>query len=62
MQKSLTIRLSKLYRDAIERMIEGGVYSSRSEIVRESLRMLFEKYAEKYGKKIWDPSEGVVPS
>jgi len=51
MHKSLTIRLSKLYLNGMENMIEKGVYGSKSEIVREALRMLFEKY----GEKIWKP-------
>jgi len=50
-QESLTIRLSRLYLDAVERMIERGLYSSKSEMVRESLRLFFEKY----GEKLWEP-------
>jgi len=53
MQESLTVRLSKLYLDAMDRMIERGLYGSKSEIIREALRMFFEKY----GEKIWEPSE-----
>jgi len=34
----------------MERLIEKGVYGSRSEIVRDALRILFEKY----GEKIWE--------
>ncbi|RLI07399.1 hypothetical protein DRO42_08145 [Candidatus Bathyarchaeota archaeon] len=30
--------------------MDKGVYGSKSEIVREALRLLFEKY----GVKIWD--------
>lgn len=51
MQESLTIRLSRLYLDAMDRMIERGLYGSKSEIVREALRLFFEKY----GEKIWEP-------
>lgn len=51
MQESLTIRLSKLYLDAMDRMLERGLYGSKSEIVREALRMFFEKY----GEKLWEP-------
>lgn len=51
MQESLTVRLSRLYLDAMERMIEGGLYGSKSEIVRESLRLLFEKL----GERLWEP-------
>jgi len=43
MQESLTMRLSKLYLDAMQRMIDGGLYGSKSEIVREALRLFFEK-------------------
>lgn len=50
MRESLTIRLSRLYLDAMNRMIERGLYGSKSEIVREALRMFFEKY----GEKIWE--------
>lgn len=53
MQKSLTIRLSKLYLDLMDRMIKKGLYGSKSEMVRESLRLLFEKY----GEKIWEQPE-----
>jgi len=34
----------------MEKLIEKGVYSSKGEIVRDSLRLLFEKY----GEKIWE--------
>jgi len=47
---SLTIRLSKAYLDIMEKLLEKGVYSSKGEIVRDALRMLFEKY----GEKIWE--------
>lgn len=53
MQESLTIRLSKLYLDAMDRMIERGLYGSKSEIIREALRLFFEKY----GEKIWEAPE-----
>ncbi|GAG78166.1 unnamed protein product, partial [marine sediment metagenome] len=33
-----------LYLDAMERMIDAGLYSSKSEIVREALRAFFEKH------------------
>ena len=52
MQESLTIRLSRLYLDAMERMIDAGLYGGKSEIVRESLRLFFEKY----GEKLWEPA------
>ncbi len=51
MQESLTLRLSRLYLDAMERMIDAGLYSGKSEIVREALREFFEKY----GEKLWRP-------
>jgi len=51
MQESLTVRLSRLYLDAMDRMIERGLYGSKSEIIREALRLFFEKY----GEKIWEP-------
>lgn len=50
MQESLTLRLSRLYLDAMERMIEAGLYGSKSEIVREALRLFFEKH----GEKLWE--------
>jgi len=34
----------------MDKLIEKGVYGSKSEIVREALRLLFEKYEV----KIWD--------
>lgn len=43
MQESLTLRLSKLYLEAMERMIDKGLYSSKSEIVREARARLSEK-------------------
>ena len=57
MRESLTIRLSRLYLDTMERMIEAGLYSSKSEMVREALRLFFEKhgvripYKTKFSKK-----------
>lgn len=51
MPESLTIRLSTLYLDAMDRMIKKGLYGSKSEIIREALRLFFEKY----GEKIWEP-------
>lgn len=51
MQESLTMRLSKLYLDAMDRMIEAGLYGGKSEIVREALRLFFEKH----GEKLWEP-------
>ena len=51
MQESLTIRLSRLYLDAMDRMIKKGLYGSKSEIVREALRLFFEKY----GERLWQP-------
>ena len=53
MQKSLTIRLSELYLDAMDRMIESGLYSGKSEIVRESLREFFENRKE----RLWNPEK-----
>ena len=47
---SLTVRLSKAYLNIMEKLIEKGVYSSKGEIVRDALRLLFEKY----GEKIWE--------
>ena len=47
MQESLTMRLSKLYLDAMDRIIDAGLYSSKSEIIREALRLFFEKQGEK---------------
>ena len=47
---SLTIRLSKAYLEVMEKMIDKGVYASKGEIVRDALRLLFEKY----GEKIWE--------
>ena len=51
MQESLTIRLSRLYLDAMERIIAAGLYSGKSEIVREALREFFEKR----GERLWEP-------
>lgn len=51
MQEYLTIRLSKLYLNGMDNMIEEGLYGSKSEIVREALRDFFEKH----GEKIWKP-------
>ena len=49
MQESLTIRLSRIYLDAMEKMIEEGLYAGKSEIVREALRLFFEKH----DKSLW---------
>ena len=40
-----------MYLDAMERMIDRGLYSGKSEIVREALRLFFEKY----GERLWEP-------
>jgi len=50
LKQSLTVRLSDAYLDIMDKLIEKGVYGSKSEIVREALRLLFEKYE----MKIWD--------
>lgn len=50
MKVSLTLRLSKAYLEIMEKLIERGVYGSKSEIVRDALRLLFEEY----GEKIWE--------
>ena len=50
MQKTLSIRLSRLYLDAMDRMIERGLYASKSEMVREALRIFFERY----GDTLWE--------
>jgi Arc/MetJ-type ribon-helix-helix transcriptional regulator len=34
----------------MEKLIDKGVYASKGEMVREGLRLLFEKYDE----KIWE--------
>lgn len=47
MKQPLTVRLSDAYIDIMEQLIEKGVYGSKSEIVREALRLLFEKYGVK---------------
>ncbi|MCW4022947.1 MAG: ribbon-helix-helix protein, CopG family [Candidatus Bathyarchaeota archaeon] len=47
---SLTIRLTKAYAETMEELINKGVYASKGEIVRDALRLLFEKY----GEKIWE--------
>ncbi len=55
MQESLTIRLSKLYLDTMDKMLDRGLYGSKSEIVREALRLFFEVYGE---KRSWEPETG----
>jgi len=50
LKQSLTVRLSETYLELMDRLIERGVYGSKSEIVRDALRLLFEKY----GFKIWE--------
>ena len=50
MRQSLTVRFSDAYLDIMDQLIEKGVYGSKSEIVREALRLLFEKY----GVKMWE--------
>ena len=44
MQESLTIRLSRIYLDGMDKMLSKGIYGTKSEIVRESLRMFFAKW------------------
>lgn len=46
----MTVRLSDAYVVRIDKLIDRGVYGSKSEIVREALRLLFEKYEV----KIWE--------
>lgn len=50
MEQSLTIRLGKIYIDLMDEMMRKGIYGSKSEIIREALRMFFEKY----GEKVWE--------
>ncbi|MHA1785094.1 MAG: hypothetical protein ACTSVY_04710 [Candidatus Helarchaeota archaeon] len=41
--KTLGIRLSKVYLDGINILLDKGIYASKGEIVREGLRHIFEK-------------------
>jgi Arc/MetJ-type ribon-helix-helix transcriptional regulator len=40
----LTVRLTKLYLDSLNGLVEQGYYNSRNEAVRAGLRMLFEHH------------------
>ena len=51
MPESLTLRLSPIYLDAMDRMLEAGLYGSKSEIVREALRLFFKEH----GERLWEP-------
>lgn len=54
MRESLTIRLSRLYLDALDDLVERGLYGSKSEVVRDALRSFFEKR----GDSLWRASGG----
>ena len=41
--ETLGVRLSKTYLEAIDIILEKGIYASKGEIVRERLRYIFEK-------------------
>jgi len=41
--ETLGVRLSKAYLDAIDMLLEKGIYASKGEIVREGLRYIFER-------------------
>ena len=50
MTQSLTVRLSDAYLDQKDALINKGVYGSKSEMIREALRILLERY----DVKIWE--------
>lgn len=46
MSKQLSITVTDEMDDEIEAMVERGVFSSKTSVVEEGLRMLFRKYQE----------------
>jgi len=48
------ISLSKVYSDVIDKLMKKGIYKSKGEIVREGLRLVFEKNGIKLADQIRD--------
>jgi len=44
MDKSITVRISSMYLRGLEKLVRKGVYSSKGEVIRDGLRMIFKKY------------------
>ena len=46
-RERITIRLTKRYLDLLNLLIEKGVYNSRNEAIRDSLRIMYEYHGLK---------------
>ncbi len=45
MARTMTIDTGEVLRNFVEELVESGAYRSNSEVIRESLRLMQEKYA-----------------
>ena len=52
--ETLDISLSKVYSDMIDKLLKKGIYKSKGEIVREGLRLVFEKNGIRLADQIRD--------
>lgn len=43
-KKQITVTLIKLYVDALDQLVEAGVYASRREVIQDALRTLFRRF------------------
>jgi Arc/MetJ-type ribon-helix-helix transcriptional regulator len=41
-RERITVRLTRRYMQLLESLIDGGIYNSRNEAIRDALRVLFE--------------------
>jgi len=43
-KKRVGVTLTKLYLDAMDGLVRGGVYPRRSDLINDALRLLFKHY------------------
>ena len=52
--ETLDISLSKVYLDMLDKLLKKGIYKSKGEIIREGLRLVFEKNGIRLADQIRD--------
>ena len=52
--ETLDISLSKVYSDMLDKLLKKGIYKSKGEIIREGLRLVFEKNGIRLADQIRD--------
>ncbi len=53
-EEKIDVSLSKVYSDMIDKLLKKGIYQSKGEIVREGLRLVFEKNGIRLADQIRD--------